>query len=176
MREECRFSGLPPGTGGWHCSLKGLWAGVTLPCRRHPLLANSAIAAAAAAPRGCPTPAGAFSCHLSAALQADKTGALFNVLHVSTRTFRVKNTKNTELKVVTQKLYVSHTFYHDLWIKRYLQVCYISWRFVFKDTEESQHSFSCILWQLLSNVNSMLHSLKHTNKYPAFAQVILINQ
>lgn len=101
MREECRFSGLPPGTGGWHCSLKGLWAGVTLPCRRHPLLANSAIAAAAAAPRGCPTPAGAFSCHLSAALQADKTGALFNVLHVSTRTFRVKNTKNTELKVVT---------------------------------------------------------------------------
>lgn len=94
---EDRFSGLPPGTGRWHCSLKGLGAEVTLLCRRHPLLADSTIAAAAAEPRGCPTPEGALCCPTSGTKQE-----LFNTLHMSTAMVRVKNTKrNPELKVAT---------------------------------------------------------------------------
>lgn len=43
--------------------LKGMENGLTLPVMRHPLLADSAIAAAAAGPEGQPMPAGAFCWH-----------------------------------------------------------------------------------------------------------------
>lgn len=54
MREDHRFLGLQPEAGGRKATLcgwaKGDRAGLTLPGRRHPLLADSAIAALTAGP------------------------------------------------------------------------------------------------------------------------------
>jgi hypothetical protein len=49
-------------------------------------------------------------------------------------------------------------------MSRFLHVCGISWRFVFKDTKKAQHPFGGLLWHLLSDINNLLTN-KGIEKY-----------